>query len=53
MIDIRDHRVAASNGKKQHGEALKAQMAEDKQRHDYRELDLVDKEKVTSSGIMN
>ncbi len=53
MIDIRDQKLAASISKQEHGADLKRQMAEDKYRHEYREIDLDPKEMATSLDIMN
>ena len=52
MMDIRDQKLVASATKKELAAALQAQMAEDKHRHDYREIDLVPKEMATSGDIM-
>ena len=39
--------------KKEHGKALKIQIAQDKHRHEYRDIDLDPKEMVTSKDIMH
>lgn len=52
MIDIRDQRMDASATKNELAYALKIQIAQDKHRHEFREIDLKASEMATSGEIM-
>ena len=51
-MDIRDQKIVDSTNKKELAMALQEQIAKDKHRHEYREIDLVPKEMATSGDIM-